>query len=52
MITPSTITYDAAQARADELRGARMPRSTRMRSAGATRRASLARRVRFTLRIA
>jgi hypothetical protein len=51
MITSTTITYDAAQARADLLRQSeRMPRSTRVRSTGATRRAALARRVRLRLR--
>ena len=51
MITSSSITYDAAQARATDLRRLeRKPRSTRMRSTGASRRASLARRVRFSLR--
>jgi hypothetical protein len=53
MTTPTTITYDAAQARTDDLRQSeRMPRSTRVRSTGATRRAALARRVRLSLRLA
>jgi len=51
MITSTSITYDAAQARATDLRRLeRMPRSTRLRSTGTSRRASLARRVRFSLR--
>jgi hypothetical protein len=51
MTTPTTITYDAAKARADDLRQPeRMPRSTRVLSTGATRRAALARRVRLRLR--
>jgi hypothetical protein len=53
MTTPTTITYEARQAQAYDLRAPdRMPRSTRVRSTGATRRAALARRVRFTLRLA
>jgi hypothetical protein len=53
MITPTSMTYDAAQAQATDLRRVqRMPRSTRQRSAGASRRASLARRVRLSLRLA
>jgi hypothetical protein len=53
MITSTSITYDAAQARATDLRQLeRMPRSTWLRSTGASRRASLARRVRFSLRLA
>jgi hypothetical protein len=53
MTTPTTITYDAVQARADDLRHQeRMPRSTRVRSTGATRRAALAMRVRLRLRLA
>ena len=53
MITPTTITYDAMQARADDLREPeRLPRSTRLRSTGATRRATLAMRVRLRLRAA
>jgi hypothetical protein len=53
MTTPATITYDAVQARADDLRRPeRMPRSTRVRSTGATRRAALAMRVRLRLRLA
>jgi hypothetical protein len=52
MITSTTITYDTAQARADDLRQPeRMPRSTRARSARASRRA-LALRVRVGLRLA
>jgi hypothetical protein len=44
MTTPTTITYDAVQARADDLRQPeRMPRSTRVRPPRATRRAELAR---------
>jgi len=51
MITSSSITYDAAQARATDLRRMeRMPRSTWLLSTGASRRASLARRVRLSLR--
>jgi len=42
MTTSTTITYDAAQARADDLRQPeRMPRSTRRRYAGGSRRAAL-----------
>ena len=53
MTTPSTITYDARQAQADTLRGPdRTPRSTRVRSTGASRRVALARRVRLRLRLA
>jgi hypothetical protein len=53
MITPTTITYDAMQARADDLREPeRLPRSTRLRSTSATRRAALAMRVRLRLRAA
>jgi hypothetical protein len=53
MITSTTITYDAAQARAGDLRQLeRMPRSTRARSAGRSRRASFALRVRVGLRLA
>ena len=53
MTTPTTITYEAMQARADHLRQAdRMPRSTRVRSTGASRRLALARRVRLRLRLA
>jgi hypothetical protein len=53
MTTPTTITYDAVQARADDLHHPeRTPRSTRVRSTGATRRAALARRVRLRLRLA
>jgi hypothetical protein len=51
MTTPTTITYDAMQAQADALRDARrMPRSTRTRSTGATRRLALAMRVRLRVR--
>jgi hypothetical protein len=51
MTTSTTITYEAVQARTDDLRQPeRMPRSTRVRSTGATRRAALARRVRLSLR--
>jgi hypothetical protein len=51
MITSTSITYDTAQARATDLRRLeRMPRSTRLRATGTSRRASLARRVRFSLR--
>jgi hypothetical protein len=50
MTTSTTITYDAVQARTDDLRRPeRMPRSTRVR---ATRRAALAMRVRLRLRLA
>jgi hypothetical protein len=53
MTTPTTITYDAVQARAEDLRRSdRSPRSTRVRSTGATRRAALAMRVRLRLRLA
>jgi hypothetical protein len=53
MTTSTTITYDAAQARADDLRQPeRMPRSTRRRSTGGSRRAALALRVRLGLRLA
>jgi hypothetical protein len=53
MTTSTTITYDAAQARADDLRQPeRMPRSTRRRSTGESRRAALALRVRLGLRLA
>jgi hypothetical protein len=53
MTTPTTITYDAMQARSGDMRHSeRMPRSTRMRSTGATRRAALAKRVRLSLRLA
>jgi hypothetical protein len=50
MTTPSTITYEAMQAQANDLRHDRSPRSTRLRSTGASRRAALARRVRLRLR--
>jgi hypothetical protein len=53
MTTPTTITYEARQAQAHDLRGLdRMPRSTRARSTGASRRIALARRVRLRLRLA
>lgn len=53
MTTPTTITYDAVQARAEDLRHSdRSTRSTRVRSTGATRRATLAVRVRLRLRLA
>jgi hypothetical protein len=53
MTTPTTITYEAMRARADDLRQAdRMPRSTRVLSTGASRRTALARRVRVRLRLA
>jgi hypothetical protein len=53
MTTSTTITYDAAQARADDLRRPeRMPRSTRVLSTGRSRRAALALRVRGRLRFA
>jgi hypothetical protein len=49
MTTPTPITYAAKQTQADDLRQDRMPRSTRKRSTGRTRRAALARRVRVRL---
>lgn len=49
MTTPTPITYAAKQIRAEDLRHDRMPRSTRKRSTGSTRRAALARRVRVRL---
>jgi hypothetical protein len=50
MTTSTTFTYDAAQARARDLRQPeRLPRSTRMRSTGASRRAGVALRVRLRL---
>jgi hypothetical protein len=49
MTTSTTFTYDAAQARARDLRHERLPRSTRMRSTGASRRAALALRLRLRL---
>jgi hypothetical protein len=53
MTTPTTITYDAVQARADDLHHPeRTPRSTRVRSTGTTRRVALVRRVRLSLRLA
>jgi len=53
MTTSTTITYETRQAQADDLRGPdRMPRSTRVRSTGASRRIALARRVRLRLRLA
>jgi hypothetical protein len=53
MTTSTTITYETRQAQADDLRGPdRMPRSTRVRSTGASRRIALARRVRVRLRLA
>jgi hypothetical protein len=53
MTTSTTITYDARQAQTEDLRGPdRMPRSTRLRSTGASRRIALARRVRLRLRLA
>jgi hypothetical protein len=51
MTTSTTITYEAMQARAADLRRPeRMPRSTRVRSTGASRRLALAARVRLRLR--
>jgi hypothetical protein len=53
MTTPTTITYDAAQARAHDLwHSDRSPRSTRVLSTRASRGAALARRVRLSLRLA
>jgi hypothetical protein len=53
MTTSTTITYEARQAQADDLRGSdRMPRSTRVRSTGASRRITLGRRMRVRLRLA
>jgi hypothetical protein len=53
MTIPTNITYDARQAQAADLRGQdRMPRSTRVRSTGASRRLALAKRVRLRLRLA
>jgi hypothetical protein len=53
MTTPTTLTYEAMQAQADDLRRSeRMPRSTRVRSTGASRRLALARRLRLRLRLA
>ena len=53
MTTPTTITYEAMRAQAADLRGPGLtPRSTRVRSTGASRRTALARRVRLRLRLA
>jgi hypothetical protein len=53
MTTPTSITYEAMQAQASDLRQpGRMRRSTRVRSTGASRRAALARRVRLRLGVA
>jgi hypothetical protein len=49
MTTPTPIIYAAKHTQAEHLRHDRMPRSTRKRSTGSTRRAALARRVRMRL---